>query len=190
MDTVTDTTATITTIPEAQREWDLRLHITRPHRHALLLWTSPGDPSPPAPCKRPGDWNQTKAFHAAVGRELGRVPEALDLGFDQHGLKIIAFEVVGDLVARDPEGRDHVVVSVAGGPQRGVKFVLGWKTLDECEQRQRRGEGAVETWRGADGLRRWVWNEAVRLVEGERCFPFDRDEDDPEEILEARDAED
>jgi hypothetical protein len=182
---------TTTDTPDTRPEWQVRLNMLSPRRTTLLLRTAPEDPFPDG-------FVHWRAAHFVMGEAVDHVPEGLDLGHDDEGRPIIAFEALGDVVVRDPDGRERPIeIGYRDGHGtlriierlKTTRVVLGAKTLDEFERRQRAGEGVVETWLGPAGLRLWAWNDAVELAEDEREYVFDREEDDPD-ILQVREADD
>jgi hypothetical protein len=155
-------TPTPAATPAAHRpEWEVWLNVLSPCRTTLLLSTSPWDPSPPDEWTSDDELARWKLFHRTVDQPIARVPRHLDLGRDEYGCPTIAYQAWCDVVVRDPDGRERVVFTA----YKHIPAVIGWKTLREYWQRERKGEGAVEDWENRetpDGLLVWSWNEKTK----------------------------
>jgi hypothetical protein len=164
-------TATPTTTPDAPRpEWEVWLYILAPRRATMLIDRCDWDPYPP-------DWPHMKLFWRSVADAIARVPEGLVLATDEDGLPIIACEALFGVVVLAPDGTKRVVEY--GTTE--VPHVIGWKTLEEFQARQRKGEGLLEKWRNPEStedLSLWSWNEGVELeAEDEYGLDWERNED-------------
>jgi hypothetical protein len=160
----TPSTTTTTTTDERLEEpvWkDIFLDIFYPHDFTILA-------------ARRILWLDDERVRDLMAEALARVPEGLDLGRDEDGHPIIATEVLFQIVV--VEHRFGFEALIHPRNKGWYRRVLGWKTLDEYQERQRRGEGVVKGrevkdpregrthtggWFASKRYRFWVWRDGA-----------------------------
>jgi hypothetical protein len=150
------TAPTPTGTPTKRPEWQVWIEVFSPHVRNMRA-----DLVPPAMMVASVPWPPTHRDIDRAGEwALAQVPEDFDLGTDEDGCPIIAYEALCDVLVRDPHGWWRIA------PCENNIFrwaVFGWQTLVEYEERQRNGEGVVEErhYHRAHLLKMWVWNEGA-----------------------------
>jgi hypothetical protein len=176
---------TLDDILHPRRDWTVFVEILSPHFTDLLIERVCEQPrrTPPHPGEPALPPNLAGGrVHQVVARALAHVPAHLDLGRDRDGLPIVAFEAIFEVHVLDPERR-WTFICPPGGRTRH-RGVVGWKTLADCEARERMGEGVVEerpnpaspddlkVWgETTDDLKVWVWKQADARHEAEEWEP-------------------
>jgi hypothetical protein len=147
-----------TTICEATADqrptWHIWVDLFAPFRAQLLAASLYRDPT-----------EDEYDLRWEVGGAIRRVPDFLDMGKDDDGLPVIAYDALFDVRVVHPDGTQRVIPA----EQWNGRSVFGWRTLDELKEGEAEKAGILgrrpNEKTARPDLHYWVWR--------------DRSEDDP-----------